>query len=215
LFPAANILLALFLLTAFFAAARNVIQTFFVAHMSALSNLAPQPRDYLWQLNNRQVAVDKKKIRYYADYYENLLQVFPSLKEINGLLGYCYHYMGDDQKAVEYLNKGISYDPQFSWNYYDLAMIYVQESRYQEALLLLQKLHTTSPKDTITRIYTSRMVYLPLVEAGGKDGLLITVDHIKQSYQDSRILIQLLDQTGRNDQIKTLLKQIKLELYAF
>ena len=43
--------------------------------------------DYFWELNIHQAPLDKNKIRYYADYYEHLLQVFPEARDAYGMLG--------------------------------------------------------------------------------------------------------------------------------
>ena len=213
--PIANILISFLLLTAFFEAGTNIVQTFPVANMAALNNLAPQPMDYFWQLNMNGAAVDKNKIRYYADYYEHLLQVFPGLRDVYGLLGYSYHYLNNDPKAIDYLNKAIAYDPDYFWNYYNLGVIYINESRYKQAADVLQKGMKIEPMVSFKRLFTSQMVYLPLLKVDDKKTVIVLAQHLKETYQSSLVIIKLLTNSLYANQMPDLMKRINPELYAF
>jgi len=213
--PAANILVTVFLLSVFFIASQNVVQTFAVADIAALNNLQPQPTDYILELSIHQAAPDKNKIHCYVDYYEHLLRVFPNLGDAYGMLGYCYHYLNDDPKAIGFLKMAIEHDPDYFWNYYNLAAIYLNESRYQEAFGSLQKALNVPPMASLKSMFTSPMVYLPLLGPDEKKVLPYTVKHLKESYQSSFVLLQILNQTGNNKGSIEVMKKIKPELYAF
>jgi tetratricopeptide (TPR) repeat protein len=215
LFPTANILAALFLLSAFFIAGQNVIQTFAVANMAALNNLRPQPMDYFRELNTHRATPDKNKIRTYADYYEHLLQVFPNLWDAYGILGYCYHYLNDDPQAITFLKIAVKNYPDYFWNYYNLAAIYINESRYQEASGVLRKALSLPPVSSLKSMFTSRFVYLPLLETDEKRTLEDTAKHLYKMYRSSFVLVQVFNQAGNNEEARDVMKKLRLELYAF
>jgi|GEM_PF-3496722 tetratricopeptide (TPR) repeat protein len=215
IFKACNILVALFLISLFFIAGQNVIQTFRVADMAALNNLAPKPIGYFWELNTRRAALDRNKIHIYADYYEHLIQVFPGLWDAYSMLGYCYHYLGDDPKAVKYLTIAIKGYPDYFWDHYNLAAIYINESRYQEAL---NELHTALNLPAITslkRTFSSQFVYLPLLEPGDKEALAYSAKHLDEVYKSSFVIAQIINQAQNNKETYDMMKKIKPELYAF
>jgi tetratricopeptide (TPR) repeat protein len=215
LFPAANILVTIFLLSIFIFAIRNVVQTFPVASMTALNNLQPKQMDYFWQLNIHQAAVDKNKIRCFTDYYEHLLQVFPSLWDAYGLLGYCYHYLNDDPKAIKFLKIAIQNYPGYFWNYYNLAAIYINEYRYQEAYGLLGTALNLPLETSLKKLFASQWVYQPLLGSDEKEVLVATAQHLKDMYKSNLVLMQVLSQTGKSKEIREVMKKIKLDLYAF
>lgn len=215
LFPAANIIVSIFLISAFFMAGQNVTQTFVVARMAALNNLKPQPMDYLWELNIHQAPLDKNKIRYYADYYEHLIESFPSLWAAYGLLGYCYHYLNDDPKAVRFLKTALDHDPVLFWNNYNLAVIYIQGSRYHEASAALQKALKADPRASLKIMFTSAFVYLPLFGPDGKKDLDEAAKHLEGTYRRGFMLMQILDQADHRKEARDMLKKFTGELYAF
>jgi len=213
--PAVNIPVGIFLLGVFFIAGQNIAQTFFVANASALNYLKPNPPDYLWELNTHQALLDPNKIRNFADYYEHLLGVFPGLRDAYGLLGYCYHYLNDDPKAVRFLKKSIEVDPDYFWNYYNLAVIYINESRYREASDMLQKALTVDPKTTFKRLFTSSMVYLPLLGKVDKKVMVDVTQRLKKVRQSCFVLVRILNQADYNKKILEIMRKLNLELYAF
>lgn len=215
LFPAANVLIGIFLLSAFFIAGQNVVQTFSVANITSLGNLQPQPTDYFLELNAHQSTPDKNEIHCYADYYEHMLEVFPNLWDAYGILGYCYHYLNDDPKAIKFLKIAIQNYPDYFWNYYNLAAVYVNESRYQEASDVLQKALNVPPMASLKTMFTSRMVYLPLLDADEKKSLAYTARHLKEMYRSCFVLAQILNQTGNSEEFQEVLRKFKPELYAF
>ncbi len=215
LFPLANILVALFLSSAFYIAGENVVQTFAVADMAALNNLAPQPADYIWELNTRRAALDRNKIRVYADYYEHLLEVFPGLWDAYSMLGYCYHYLNDDPKAIRFFTAAIKGYPGNFWDHYNLAAIYINESRYQEALVELRGALGLPLISSVKRMFTSQFVYLPLLEPGEKESLAYSVKHLNEMYKSGFVIAQILNQAANNKEAQEMMKRIKPQLYAF
>jgi len=213
---AINILVAIFLLSLFFIAGQNVVQTFTVANTAALNNLKPEPMDYFWELNIHHAALDRNKIRTYADYYEHLLQVYPFLWDAYGVVGYCYHYLNDDPKAIKFLKIAIQHDPEYFWNYYNLAIIYFNESRYQDTASLLQEAFKISPKVSFYRMFKSEYVYVPLLS--GPNEKIVFEDaatHLREVYQSSVVLMQILNQSKNSQEQQEALGRLNPVLYAF
>ncbi len=213
--PLVNIPISVFLIAVFCLAAQNVIETFPVAQMTALNYLKPYPIDYFWQLNIHQAPLDKNKVRYYADYYEHLLDTFPSLRDAYGLLGYCYHYLGDDPKAIKFLKTAIQYDPDYFWNYYNLAIIYIRGAHYRQASDLLQGAVKVDPVKSLKSLFSSQFVYLPLLGEDPSKALAQDSQHLKKTYEMSFILIRILNQAQYRNQLPVLMDRLHLEPYAF
>lgn len=213
--PVTNILIGLCLITGFYAAGRSIVETYPVARVASLTNFAPASWDYFWKLNIQNAPMDKKRVLYYTDYYEHLLAVYPSLRDAYGVLGCCYHYLGDDNKAVLYLKKAIAFNPSFSWNYYNLAVLYIYQSRYREAGPLLLQLLQVEPQKSLQMMFASPYVYAPLLAAGGKDALAGAARHLNLSYKVSYDLLQFISPLADRDKAGAVLKKMQLELYVF
>jgi tetratricopeptide (TPR) repeat protein len=215
LVPAAGILTACFLSAAFWMAGSNVAATFPVARMAALNNLQPQPADYFLTLNNADAQPDRNKVLCYVDYYQYLLRVFPNLWDAYGMLGYCYHYLGDDARAVAYLKTAIQNYPNYFWNYYNLAAIYIRQSNDEAAIDLLKQALLVPPVTTVRRLYDSHWVYLPFLADDQKKSLAYVTKHLTEGYRTSLFLAQAVSQVYGHQGADDLVKKINPELYAF
>ena len=212
--PAINITVAILLSSVFFIAGQNVVQTFAVADMVAISYLQPQPPDYLLGLGIHQTVPDKNKVHCYVDYYEHMLKVFPDVWDVYGMLGYCYHYLNDDTKAIRYFKTAIEHYPNYFWDYYDLAVIYIHESRYKEASALLLNALNIPLLTSFKRMFMSP-IYLSLLGTDQKAAVAYTAKHLEEKYRSSSVLLQILNQTGNDTGAQEALKKSDPELYAF
>lgn len=213
--PVTNAIIGVLFISSFFIASQNIKQTIRVADMAALTNLQPQPVNYFWELNINHAPFDRNKIRYYADYYEHLLEVFPSLWETYGLLGYCYHYLNNDPKAIKFLQIAIQRYPDYFWNYYNLAAIYINESRYQEAYDLLGEASNLNPMTSVKQMVTSHYVYSPLLGANEREVFIDSAKHLKEFYLVAISLEQIISHASSSAQAQAALSKLHLELYAF
>ena len=114
----------------------------------------------------REAAIDKNLIRSWADYYENLLQVFPEFADAYGILGYCYHYLGNDMKAEAFFKKAIDGKPDYFWYSYDLAILYIKDRHYHESQVLLQKAIQLDPQASLKDLVFSAILYRLLPPGG-------------------------------------------------
>jgi tetratricopeptide (TPR) repeat protein len=212
LFQAANVLIGLLLVIGFMIGISRILQTIRPARFYSMGALKPQPMDYLWQIDIQHAPIDKNLIRYYADYYENLLQVFPQLADAYGVLGYCFHYLGNDLKAKEFFKKAIDGDPSYFWYYYDLAILYIHEHHYPASLELLGHAIQINPQTNIKALVTSPALF-PLWPSGSP--LNDFLSHFGEGYNRSLFLIKILDPALPKAKAEGILKQLKLELYLF
>jgi tetratricopeptide (TPR) repeat protein len=215
LFPAANILLSIFLLIVFWKAGRGILETYPIAQQSALGHLQPQPLTYMWDMNINNAAIDTNMINEYKDYYSYLLKIDPSQKDAYTILGYCYHYLGNDTKAIAYFKKAILNNPDYSWNYYDLMIIYFTQSRFEECYVMLKNLQQVNPQKSLRVMFTSQEIFLPLLGAGDKDAMLNSIAHLKLSYTISSFIMHELIKVKSGGQLESSVTNMKLNIYVF
>ena len=219
LFPTANLLIAAYLLTAFWSYGQHIVQTIPESNAAALNKLKPEPMDYFWKISMENAPVSKPRIRYYLDYYELLLKNYPFLGETYGLMGYSYYYLGDTVRAIDCLKKGININPLYTWNYYNLGIIYIKESRYEEASNIFKKLLVLDPKISLIKMFSSQYVYLPLLKVADNAQMNLRMktlaQHLGTSYNNSYRLLEILKEIPYANDIKSALGKINLELYVF
>lgn len=212
LFQAANALIGLLLIIIFSVGINHILQTIRPARFFSMGALKPQPMDYIWKINIQHAPVDKNLIRYYADYYENFLQVFPQSADAHGMLGFCYHYLGNDQKAKESFKRAILGDPDYFWYYYDLAILNINDHDYPASLELL--LHAIQLKpQTYIQVLAASSALVPLLPSPPPLHDLIV--HLDQGYKQSFLLLKILDPALPKGRREDILKQMTLELYVF
>jgi len=212
LLNAANVLIGLLLIISFLIGINHILQTVRPARFFSMGALKPQPMDYIWKINIRHAPVDKNLIRYYADYYENLLQVFPQSADAHGVLGFCYHYLGDDQKAKESFKKAIQGDPDYFWYYYDLAILNINDHDYHASLELLLNAIQLKPQTNI-QVLAASSILVPLLPSASP--LNDFVVHLNQGYEQGLFLLKILNSALPEGRMEDVFKQMKLELYVF
>jgi len=210
--PAANILVGLALIVSFTWLTHRILQSVRMARFVGLEAIKPVPADYLWQVNTQQAAIDKNTIRYWADYYENLLQVFPELTDAYGVLGYCYHLLGNDLKAEKFLKKAMDGRTDYFWYSYDMAVLYIHEHHYHESQQLLQKALQLDPQTSLRGLTSSTVLYSLLPQGVSLQDI---ATHIGQGYKQGLILLKILNPDIAPDKAENIIKQLKLELYVF
>ena len=212
LFPAANIIVGLLLISCFTFIISHILQSVRMARFVGLETLKPTPTNYLWETNMRGAAIDKNLIRYWADYYENLLQVFPEFADAYGILGYCYHYLGNDLKAESLFKKAIDGKPDYFWYSYDLAILYIKDRHYHESQALLQKAIQLDPQASLKGLVSSAILYRLLPPGTSLQDIAM---HIGQAYKQSFFLLKVFNPTLTQGKADDIMKQLKLELYVF
>ena len=165
---------------------------------SRILNYFEVPLDYLILYSEGKEAFNKEKFIEYIDYFKVLLDYVPQLAEANGILGYCFYYLGHEKEAIQYYKEAVRLNPNFFWFYYDLGVIYFKTQDYQKAVEILQTAILLNPKDTIRLIGMSKI----LVNVGSRSAdvnqpvnlfnFAMELDHrLKIAYEKSYELIVL------------------------
>jgi len=211
LFLAVNIVIGLSLIAAFTLSARHIMRTVHMARFVGLGPLKPEPMDYFFQIDLHHAALDKNKVRYYADYYENLLQVFPTMIDAYGILGYCYHYLGDDLKAKEFFKKAVEGGSNYFWFTYDLAVLYIIDRDYHAGMELLRKALQIDPQVSLKSL-TSQTINPLLPQPFPVNDIAA---HLGQGYKQSSILYNLLNLSQSQSRAADIIKKLELDIYVF
>ncbi len=82
-------------------------------------------------------------------YYKNVLKVFPDSAVFHSIIGYCYYYLGNHQKAIDYYQRAIRLDRNLFGLYYNLGLIYFQDRDFPAAIENFQKAIKTTPVNTV------------------------------------------------------------------
>jgi len=128
-------------------------------------------------------------------FYNKLNEYIPSLKaetfypDSYAMLGYCYYYLGDIDKAEYYYKKAISLNPVFVWFYHNLGVIYFHRGEYKRAADILQKAIETSPQINMKVISSSRIFTQIYASCAGRH--LVLFDRQRIAYRDSFLLFVL------------------------
>ncbi|OGW96997.1 MAG: hypothetical protein A2Z81_06375 [Omnitrophica WOR_2 bacterium GWA2_45_18] len=106
-------------------------------------------------------ALPQDAVNAYTAYYEKAAELYPELAEVHGVLGVCYYKQGDAQKAIDFLKKGASLNPDFFWHPYNLGVVYLKNKDYVQAEKFFRQAAGVSPQATLKTIYVSG-VYRPV-----------------------------------------------------
>lgn len=112
-------------------------------------------RYYTWLFQAAETFYERGNFDKALKYFERLIKQHGKFLETS-MKADCYAYLGDIylfnedfSKAVEYLNKAISLDNQFSHYYYLLGMVYQTQENWRRAIEEFQKAVKLEPKNSI------------------------------------------------------------------
>lgn len=156
--------------------------------MGSLNSLIPNSFDYLVNLS-AQEEVDANKVREYVRYYNQVVDFIPKQAGAYGILGFCYYYLGEYEKAFYAYQKAIALNPAFFWFHYNLGLIYFNTGQYAEAVKAFQKATQTRADFTLMTMSSSKVyIQLRLLVEGFEDAAL---PNLQQAYQNSFKLLIL------------------------
>lgn len=125
----------------------------------------------------------KDKIFRHKNYYEKLVQYMPYRSEAQGLLGFCFYYLGQETKAIEAYQKAIELNPHFFWFYYNLGVIYSKSDQHALAMEYFQKAAQTKPQVALAFIRSSKMIYIPII-GGQFSNFGPVIEQLKKGYKN-------------------------------
>ena len=210
--PSASYTIAAALVLAFSFASYKIIKSYPMAQMSALNYLRPDPPNYFWKITFEHAPIDQDQIRYYADYFKQFPQVFSSgIGDSYGILGFCNIHLHKKEEAMRLLRKAIDEDPYYFWYYYNVASLYIDQKKYAEAAVVLEKGLSLNPLTTL-KVVTASKFYQSFVDQDDSS-LNVMLEHLKEYYEKSKVLLTILTDAPNNRE--ELIKRLRLEPHVF
>lgn len=96
---------------------------------------------YLWPNADEQRLIDQ------LNYYKKSVDTKPNNPENRVNLGYTYYLTGDNEEAIKQLKAAIDLDKNYFGAYFNLGLVYLDENRNNDALILAQKTVELAPKN--------------------------------------------------------------------
>jgi tetratricopeptide (TPR) repeat protein len=90
-------------------------------------------------------------------YYEKIAEYGMANEEVYHMLGLCYDFLGQEEKAVSSYGKAVALNPRFFWSRYNLGLILFRRAQYKAATDILKDTVTLDPRLTMQKIAGSRI----------------------------------------------------------
>ena len=135
------------------------------------------------------------------DYYQKIVQIAPATAEAQGILGFCYQVLGQQETAKIFYQKALVLRPQFFWFNYNLALLYAQDKEYLKAIELLKPVLSVKINDHLEFIYGSG-IYRQIFSRQPGLGKYI-FNSLENGYQNAVLLLAFCHKelTGEDVQI--------------
>ena len=133
------------------------------------------------------VLVDQRVFNRYITYYKIVSTLIKDNADAYALLGFCYSRIGRDQTAVQFLEKAIALKPQSFWISYDLGLLYMKDSAYNNAARALTQALNIMPQTALAAIYSSK-IYVDILTACGLSPQAIATQ-LNKGYQQAYQLL--------------------------
>lgn len=91
--------------------------------------------------------VDMKRVNEQLTYYKEEVRKDPANLENRIVLGYTYFLKGDNEKAIKEFDFVLEQDKNYYDAHYNLGLVFLDEERYNEALIEFEKTVNIAPKD--------------------------------------------------------------------
>jgi tetratricopeptide (TPR) repeat protein len=95
-----------------------------LAGLEKLSAKDPQNADYLTQIGN--IYYDMSQYAKAVDYYIKSLDIRPRDPNVETDLAACFHYLGQQDKSLEILDKVLSYNPNFAEAMFNKGIVLIR-----------------------------------------------------------------------------------------
>ena len=104
-----------------------------------LSFEAPESYEFLSNAIEKGTKPDKAGLGGYIAYYKKAAEFYPNIAELQAMLGFCYYYEGKKKEALDHYINAVRLEPNYFWNNYNLAVLYLQNKDPQKAIEYLSK----------------------------------------------------------------------------
>ncbi|MFA5060551.1 MAG: tetratricopeptide repeat protein [Candidatus Omnitrophota bacterium] len=157
-----------------------------------LLNYFKVPMDYLLDLSAAKVLPNEFQLREQIRYYERLAQYALHQPEPPYLLGFCYYYLGDHKKSIEFYKKAVEKAPQSFWTYYNLGVVYFKSGQFEKALSSWRKAKAVDLRETLRFVFAS--VFFEKRYFGSKENLILAAElNLKEAYDQCQEILMLCD----------------------
>ncbi len=142
--------------------------------------------DYMFDFEKDRHHVDIAKLKEFERYYKKVTELMPKMADAEGMLGFCYFYGGEQQKAARAYERAIKIHPQCFSFHYNLGYIELKQRHYPQAFNHFKNSIQVEPIDNIKFIIGSR-IYLPLLPARQQPNVLAQImgEHVGQGYRQA------------------------------
>ncbi|MCL6570373.1 MAG: tetratricopeptide repeat protein [Bacillus sp. (in: Bacteria)] len=91
--------------------------------------------------------LDMKRVNEQLDYYKEEVRKDPANLQNRIVLGYTYYLKGQNEKAIKEFDYVLEQDKNYYDAHYNMGLVYLDEERYNEALIAFKKTVKIAPKD--------------------------------------------------------------------
>ncbi|WP_342433003.1 tetratricopeptide repeat protein [Neobacillus sp. FSL H8-0543] len=91
--------------------------------------------------------LDMKRVKEQLAYYKEEVRKDPANLQNRIVLGYTYFLKGDNEKAIKEFDFVLEQDKNYYDAHYNLGLVFLDEERYNEALIEFEKTVKIAPKD--------------------------------------------------------------------
>ncbi|MBU0469336.1 MAG: tetratricopeptide repeat protein [Candidatus Omnitrophica bacterium] len=155
-----------------------------------LSFSAPDSYNYLSHVIEEGTKPDKASLGAYRAYYEKASDFYPHIAEVQAMLGFCYYYEGKKKEALDHYIKAIELEPNYFWNNYNLAVLYLQNKDQQKAIEYLTKAVSLNI-DYSMKVTLTSSVYRS-IWSQMKDPKKRVIDGLRSGYSKAFYMLGLL-----------------------
>jgi len=182
-----------------------------------INNAVPQtmsrltvPIDYFAEFVDKEDHYNHFNLVNCINYHKGVAQFFAFQKaEAYGMLGFCYERLGQMQQATASYRQAIASNPDYFWPYYDLGVIFYNQTQYPKAEDYFHQALEQSPLKTIVLLSRSK-VYSD-VKLSKQSGRYDPLGGLKEGRTEAYILLMdSLAKTGAYEQLyKTAINGLK------
>jgi tetratricopeptide (TPR) repeat protein len=122
-------------------------------------------------------------------YYEKIAEYGMAKEDVYHMLGLCYYFLGQEERAIVSYGKALALNPAFFWSRHNLGLILFRRAQYKAATDILKDTVTLEPRLTMQKIAGSR-VYGEIIRSIGEFNYPIS-ESLQDGYRDCYQIIVL------------------------
>ncbi|MCD4779985.1 MAG: tetratricopeptide repeat protein [Candidatus Omnitrophica bacterium] len=163
--------------------------------------------EYLADYSRNLTILNKSRFKYYADYHEQIIALYPDKLDALGMAAYCHYQLGDFERALALYKKAIARYPRFFWFYFNRGRIYYERKSYQQAIDQFKVAHKCEANLAIRLIVSSKRIYTPMAAILFNNAAGLS-QQLKAGFRDSLIFIVMGSYHTKN--VKSILQYARV-----